>query len=141
MPWLKLLHISAVIVWCGVLLYLPSALIASVRDHATADAKARRMPRLIFLGLATPAALVAISSGTAIFALQGPLAMWLIAKLVVVGLLVLGHGVCGMLILRNERLKAGQPVGSVVLWSRLVAATSLLWLGVIAWLVLAKPFR
>ena len=28
MPWLKLLHISAVIVWCGTLLYLPT-LIAS----------------------------------------------------------------------------------------------------------------
>lgn len=144
MPWLKLLHISAVIVWCGALLYMPSAIAASIHAQAASDASGsaavRRLPRLVFTGLATPAALIAIGSGTAIFWSQGPLAAWLVAKLAVVGLLVLGHGICGVLILRSERQRTGQTLAATVAACWAVAATSVLWLGLIAWLVLAKPF-
>lgn len=138
MPWLKLLHISAVILWCGALLYLPAALLAAARQPAPAalDARGGRALRDLFTLVATPAALVAIASGTAIFVLQGPLAPWLVAKLVAVGLLVLGHGACGLLILRVER----RTPGGVRAWSVVIGTASLLWLGTIAWLVLQKPF-
>lgn len=131
MPWLKLLHITAVILWCGALLYLP-ALIAAVA-HAPAQ---RPLPRALFTSLATPAALVAIASGTAIFVFLGPLTLWLMAKLAAVGLLVLAHGSCGMLILRLER---GQPDGlQAACWAvGLVASVALL---AVAWLALGKPF-
>lgn len=128
MPWLKLLHIGAVIVWCGALLYLPPAI---------ADARPRRVvPRRLFTVVATPAALVAIASGTAILLLHGPLSAWLLVKLAIVGLLVLGHAACGMLILRAERSE-----GCAALRGRCTAleAASLLWLAAIAWLVLRKP--
>jgi uncharacterized membrane protein len=151
MPWLKLLHIGAVIVWCGALLYLPLAIAAlgasgawpAMRSAppaspAAADGALPRwpVPRLVFVGVATPAALVAIASGTLILLLHGPLATWLLAKLATVALLVLGHAACGMLILRAEHSE-----DSAALRTRCVAlgATSLLWLAGIAWLVLRKP--
>jgi len=127
MPWLKLVHLSAVIVWAGALLYLPWSIAAAGTPQ--------RMPRGIFTGVATPAALLAIASGTVLFLLHGLLAPWLIAKLALVSLLVLGHAACGMLILRNER---GHPV--VAFAASCVTAASALWLALIAWLVLGKPF-
>jgi uncharacterized membrane protein len=151
MPWLKLLHIGAVVVWCGALLYLPLAIAAlgtngawpalrsapPASPSAAADALPRwPVPRQLFVGIATPAALVAIVSGTVILLLHGPLAAWLLVKLATVGLLVLGHAACGMLILRAEHSE-----GNAALRGRCLAleATSLLWLAGIAWLVLRKP--
>ena len=43
--------------------------------------------------------------------LYGPLAPWLIVKLGVVGLLVLGHASCGMLVLRIERQESRDEIG------------------------------
>lgn len=138
MPWLKLLHIGAVIVWCGALLYLPALVAAAARPERTvANGASGRVPllRAIYTSVATPAALVAIISGTWIFAMRGPLAPWLMAKLALVGLLVLGHGVCGVLVLRSER---GEHVGLGVA-GRVVTVTTLLCLAGIAALVLRKP--
>lgn len=137
MPWLKLLHLSAVIVWCGALLYLP-AMIAAAATLAVPDAARampRPLPRSVFIGVATPAALLAIVSGTLIFVSQGLLAPWLMFKLAIVGLLVLSHGLCGMLVLRTER---GQHDG-VRMACRLLTLSILVWLLGIAWLALSKP--
>ncbi|RZL62854.1 MAG: hypothetical protein EOP81_14920 [Variovorax sp.] len=136
MPWLKLLHISAVIVWCGALLYLPAAVVAAGVPVNGAASSGSPPLRRIFTGVATPAALIAIASGSAIFLLQGPLVPWLIAKLALVALLVLGHGACGMLILRVERNERRGLHGLGVA----VSVTTVAWLLGIAWLVLAKPF-
>lgn len=137
MPWLKLLHISAVIVWCGALLYLPALVAAAAGSRSTGTATAIGGTRLraFYTLVATPAALVAITSGTWLFATRGPLAPWLMAKLALVGLLVLGHGVCGMLVLRSERGETAWL--SLAGW--VVTATTLLWLAGIAALVLGKP--
>lgn len=142
MPWLKLLHISAVILWSGALLYLTVAVANAVRPQADAavDPRQHRLLRSMYTLVATPAALVAIASGTAIFLLHQLVVAWLLAKLVAVGLLVLGHGLCGMLVLRAERQAQGGPASYTRGLGLLVAANSVLWLVVIAWLVLAKPF-
>lgn len=136
MPWLKLLHIGAVIVWCGALLYLPLMLAAAAAPATSASpALLRLWPRQVFIGLATPAGLLAIASGTLIFATQGPLAPWLMFKLGFVGLLVLGHGACGLLVLRTERGElGGQRAACRIILGLLVAS-----LFVVAWLVLRKP--
>jgi protoporphyrinogen IX oxidase len=136
MPWLKLLHIGAVIVWCGTLLYLPAAIAGAGRGHRRG--RCNVLVRMLFTSLATPAALVAVASGTLVFVWQGPLAPWLIAKLALVGLLVLAHVACGLLILRVEHGSArlGADRGKCLA----VACASLLWLAGIAWLVLRKPW-
>lgn len=139
MPWLKMLHIGAVIVWCGALLYLPAMIAAAVTPATPAarDVQPRwpLQPRRVFIGLATPAALMAIVSGTLIFVSQGLLAPWLLFKLAGVGLLVLGHGACGLLVLRTER---GQHGGVRLACHMILVSTVLCLLG-IAWLVLRKP--
>ncbi len=137
MPWLKLLHISTLILWCGALLYLPGAIAAST-TRAT-DPLPRphgHMARGMFTTVATPAALLAIASGTAIFVFYGPFAVWLVAKLAVVSLLVLCHAACGMLIMKVERDRHASVRGRC---AALGALSVLLVLG-IAWLVLRKPF-
>jgi len=136
-PWLKLFHITAVIVWCGALLYLPALVAgaASPVDQAPRLPQGRRLLRSLYNWVATPAALIAIASGTAIFVLQGPLAPWLMLKLAMVALLVLGHGFCGLMVLRAER---GQD-GGLRIASVILTLTTLVWLASIAWLVLRKP--
>lgn len=153
MPWLKLFHVSAVILWAGALLYLPLAIAASSSrrtsttpaalkrvEHADvsieSDAPERRTLRGLFVGVATPFALLAIGSGTALFLLYGPMAHWLIVKLGFVSLLVLGHAACGMLVLRVERREARS---GTALAGYAVAAVSLTWMAAIAWLALQKP--
>ncbi|WP_439520885.1 CopD family protein [Hydrogenophaga sp.] len=136
MPWLKLLHMGAVIVWCGALLYLPWMLAsAAVPATSASPALPRRWPRQVYIGLATPAALLAIAAGTLIFALQGPLAPWLMFKLAFVGLLVLGHGACGLLVLRTER----GELGGLRQASRFILVLLVACLLAVAWLVLRKP--
>jgi len=138
MPWLKLLHISAVIVWCGALLYLSALVAAAANPRSTGTPRASGGAwtlRAFYTSVVTPAALVAIISGTWIFATRGPFAPWLMTKLALVCLLVLGHGACGLLVLRSER----GEYGGLAVASRVVMATTLLWLAGIAGLVLGKP--
>jgi protoporphyrinogen IX oxidase len=137
LPWLKLLHLAAVTVWCGALLYLPLAIAAAGRGGEEATARGPVL-RALFIGVATPAALVAIASGTLIFLLHGPLAPWLVAKLGVVALVVLVHGACGMLVLRAER--AGSDAApSRCLRCHALFGIAAAGLAVVAWLALAKP--
>lgn len=138
MPWLKLLHIVALVAWSGALLYLPTAIAAGTTRHG-GEIFARPhdgLARVLFTAVATPAALVAIASGTAAFAADGLFAGWLAAKLGLVSVLVLCHAWCGVLLLRVERDRR------VVVDRRcaLLRALSLLVIVAIAGLVLAKPF-
>lgn len=137
MPWIKLLHIGAVIVWCGALPYLALATATGLRTGAGSLAPARTslLLRWVYVGVATPAALLAIASGTVIFSLHGPLTAWLVAKLALVALLVLLHAGCGWLLLRREQ---GRGSGPAVLGPALAGLASLLLVAV-AWLVLGKP--
>ncbi|MFI0474530.1 CopD family protein [Halomonas sp. HMF6819] len=104
MPWLKLLHIAALVVWCGSLLYLPALLnhgLALRRDAGFAQGTPP-MPRFFYNSVATPAALLAIGSGTLLFLLHDLMGGWLILKLGAVVLMVAAHGAFGWLILRLE---------------------------------------
>lgn len=137
MPLLKLLHFMTLICWCGALLYLPAMIAAGTRssdelfyrDHA-------HLTRTVFNLVATPAALLAIGSGTGLFLQEVLFDAWLIIKLTTVAGMVICHALCGVLILRIERM----PEPSVnrdclvigILISALISAT--------LWLVLAKPF-
>lgn len=132
LPWLKLFHMSAVIVWCGTLMYLPMLVKFSLE---TGSARAlREWPRNVFIGVSTPAALLAIGSGTLIFVSDALVTPWLIYKLAGVGLLVLGHGACGVLVLRAEAGRLGRCRFCHALTATLAAV-----LLAVAWLVLRKP--
>ncbi|APU30519.1 CopD family protein [Pseudomonas chengduensis] len=137
MPLLKLLHFMALICWCGVLLYLPAMIAAGTRssdelfyrDHA-------HLTRTVFNLIATPAALLAIGSGTALFLRESIFDPWLIIKLTTVAGMVLCHALCGVLILRIERAAEPALRRDCLLIALLLSAL----IGATLWLVLAKPF-
>lgn len=137
MPWLKLLHIAALVTWCGALLYLPALLLHALqlRKDAGFAQGTPPIPRFFYNSIATPAALVAIASGTLLFLLYGLLGGWLILKLGAVVLMVAAHGCFGWLILRLEMgIFKGVKVAS--LCALILALTGIL--GVLGF-VLSKP--
>ncbi|WP_404474225.1 CopD family protein [Vreelandella venusta] len=137
MPWLKLLHIAALVIWCGSLLYLPALLshALQLRKDAGFAQGAPPMPRFFYNSVATPAALVAIASGTLLFLLHGLLGGWLILKLGAVVAMVAAHGCFGWLILRLE-LGIYKGVKPAMLLALLLAAAGIL---AVLGIVLAKP--
>ncbi len=140
MLWLLVLHIVALLCWAAALLYLP-ALIAAVEtgraqiSEAEAPLHHASLARFIHTHVATPAALVAIMSGTGIFLLERTAEVWLVAKLTLVTGIVLCHALTGVLILRAGRGTAGWTR----LWTWLLAVTLCLLMATVLWLVLAKP--
>lgn len=135
MPWLKLLHIVALVLWCASLLYLAAAL--ADRARPAPDASAAPLPlRALFTLAATPAALLAIASGTAVFLANFTLGVWLVGKLTAVAVLVLVHAWCGELTIRLERGDDARVI------RRAAACAGFAGIGLmlaILWLVLAKP--
>lgn len=139
MPWLLLLHIAALLSWCAALLYLP-ALIAASRAAAEEEPFSRaQVPptRQVFTLLATPAALLAIASGTLLFLVGGILGAWLILKLTGVAVMVVCHVLLGVLILRLE----DDPQRSVAPACAGLGLLAALAIAAVVWLVLAKPFQ
>jgi uncharacterized membrane protein len=136
MPLIKMLHIAALICWCGTLLYLPALVAAGTRrtdelfyrDHA-------HLTRMVFTHLGTPAALIAIASGTALFFMYGLFELWLIFKLGAVTGLVLCHALFGVLILRIERT----PEKMIAPQCTVIGLFVIGLIGLTLWLVLAKP--
>lgn len=143
MPWLLLLHISALICWCGALLYLPALINAAVGMQArTGPASFGQglgltLPRDIFTLVATPAALVAIGAGTAVFVAGGIVSFWLLTKLTLVAALVLVHITLGLLVTRMERGRHAH-LGQ---WSVACGVVAALLMVTIIWLVLYKPLQ
>jgi protoporphyrinogen IX oxidase len=138
MLWFLVVHIGAVLFWCGGLLYVP-ALIANTsagrvelgltpRLHAS-------MARFVFTNVATPAALLAIAAGTGVFLLNQTTAVWFVAKLTLVVGLVVVHSLVGLLVMRAED-EDGKPVLPWC-WVHTIAMCALMI--AIIWLVLAKP--
>ncbi|MFN4129094.1 MAG: CopD family protein [Paracoccaceae bacterium] len=100
-PHFKALHLTALILWCGGLFALPLTL--ALHDAAASQADYTRIRRITHFGYiyaTTPAALVAIGSGTALIFLREVYVPWLFAKLVFVALLVAFHGWIGSVLVR-----------------------------------------
>lgn len=138
MLWLLVLHIGALLFWCAALLYLPALIAGALSGRVEITESHLRkdsVVRFVFTHIATPAALLAIISGTAVFLINTTVAPWLIAKLTLVSGLVVGHAVTGLFILRLEdEQRALAPI-----WCWLLASVLCLLMLAIVWLVLAKP--
>lgn len=100
-PHFKALHLAALILWCAGLFALPLTL--ALHDKAAAQADYTRIRHVTHFGYIfaiTPAALVAIGSGTALIFLREAYVPWLFAKLVFVALLVAFHAWIGSVLVR-----------------------------------------
>ena len=100
-PHLKALHITALSLWCAALIALP--LMLALHDPAIAQAdytRVRRSTHLTFTLLMTPAAVIAVISGTWLIFLREVFVPWLFLKLVFVGAMVAFHAWLGNILVR-----------------------------------------
>lgn len=135
MLWLLLLHISAVICWCGSLLYLPALIAGSF--SVGEERKHQALTFKVFSRIATPAALIAIISGTALFLTGGIIDRWLMVKLTLVVILVLCHALTGWILIRTEQ---APDKNSLVLPCAVIGIIVTMSIPAIVWIVLTKPF-
>ncbi|KAB7646258.1 CopD family protein [Polymorphobacter fuscus] len=133
---LKFVHIATLVIWCAGLLALPIMLAGDHRDQSQAEYTRLRLTlQYAYIGVVTPAAVIAVGAGTALIFLAGVFVPWMFAKLVAVGFLVGLHGLTGHAIIavgetpNDARLRYAVP--------RIVAALGLM--AVTLLLVLAKP--
>lgn len=136
-PWLKTIHITALIVWSAGLFALPAIYAAYPGlDHPRAMRRLRATARFTFIAIASPAAVITIIAGTLLIHPTGSYAGWLVVKLMAVALMVLFHVACGrIVVLLHHRpdLWAARTHHTLLLFPILLIAAVL-------YLVLAKPF-
>lgn len=137
MLWFLILHIIALLFWCATLLYLPVLITVNGHGHIPLSAPKHRgsMARFIFTNISSPAALVAIMAGTAVFLLNYTIDIWLVVKLTLVTGLVIVHTLVGLFLLYIDN----HPEKPVTLWCWLLEIIFITLIGMILWIVLAKP--
>ena len=139
MVWFLLAHMAALLIWSAALLYLPLLVGTSVGASPAIDQQSTpydSIGRFLFTRIATPAALVAIITGTIVFLINHTVDVWLIVKLTLVTALVLAHTLAGLLVLREEKLGKQRHIR---LLSLALTTFLCLLMAAIVWVVLAKP--
>ncbi len=133
---LKSLHIASLVVWVAGLFYLPGLLMA----HRNIDSddefiRIRRTSRFAYTALTSPAAFIAVVSGTALVFAARVVEPWFVLKLLFVGLMVILHIHYGYVLTRlSARAEVPPRLRLMILYGALV-----LVVGAILWAVLAKP--
>ena len=134
--WLKFVHVAAISIWCAGLICLPGLYLqrAHVPDRDSLH-RLQGFVRFCYVVLVSPAAFVAVATGTALIFVSETFDPWFTAKLVFVGILVTIHIVTGLVIVRLFDEGEVYPV-----W-RFVAVTvvTLLTTLAILFFVLGKP--
>lgn len=136
MIWLKLLHFAAIAIWSAGLICLPGLYVQ--RAHVPDEPSKHRLQALVrffYVVIISPAAFIAVGSGTALIFVREPFEAWFSLKLAFVGALVMIHIFTGLVIIRLFDDGRTYPV-----W-RFAAATTLTVavVGIILVVVLAKP--
>jgi putative membrane protein len=133
---LKFVHIATIAVWCAGLICLPG--LYAQRAHAHEDDRLYRLQafvRFAYIGIISPAAFLAVASGTALIFAAETYDVWFMVKLAFVGALVVIHVLTGLVIIRlfndGEVYPAWRFVGVTVATVFVVVA--------ILVIVLAKP--
>ncbi|MFN4099306.1 MAG: CopD family protein [Pararhodobacter sp.] len=135
----KSLHIAGLSVWCAGLLILPLLLhLYGQREDLRTQAgftEFRLLVHASYIKIVTPAALIAIASGTILIFLEGLTDAWLMAKLAVVAAMVLLHAWMGHLVVETAEGK-----GSYRMPEPLIALPlAIVLMTIVLVLVLAKP--
>jgi protoporphyrinogen IX oxidase len=133
---LKFVHLAAIAVWSGGLLVLPFLFWqrATLADGPDLD-RLHRLTRFVYVGMTSPAAVIAIGSGTALIFLQATFQEWFSLKMVLVVAMVMLHVVAGLvlghLFLPNGRFGLVPHIA--------LTGGYLVLMSAIIWIVLAKP--
>ena len=96
---LKFIHLGTIAIWSGGLIVLPFLFWQrqGVAMGPELD-RLHRVTRFVYVGMTSPAAFVAIGSGTALIFLQSTFLEWFSLKMVLVGILVMLHVVAGLIL-------------------------------------------
>lgn len=133
---LKFVHIATIAVWAAGLIVLPY-LFWQRRLFAVGPELDRlhRVTRFVYVGLTSPAAFVAIGTGTALIFLQSTFREWFTLKMALVSAMAMLHVVAGLVAMRvfapDGRFGSRSFVALTALYLVLIVA--------ILWVVLAKP--
>ena len=133
---LKFLHLATIALWSGGLIVLPF-LFRQRRGLEPGPELDRlhRFTRFVYVDVTSPAAFVAIGTGTALIFLQTTFVEWFSVKMVLVGIMAMLHVVAGLVLahlFEPGRRFGGAAQGALTLGYLLVIVA-------IIWVVLAKP--
>jgi uncharacterized membrane protein len=133
---LKFIHLATIAIWSGGLVVLPF-LFWQRRALSSGPELDRlhRLTRFVFVEMCSPAAFIAIGSGTALIFLQTTFLEWFSLKMVLVGLLVMLH-VAAALVLAHL-FEPGRSFGRIA--SVTLTGSYVILITSIIWVVLAKP--
>lgn len=136
MVWVKFLHIAALSIWLAALFCLPALLVSHRQVGGPHDfTRIRRASRFVYLLIASPAACIAVISGTALLFMSDARHPWMFLKLTVVGVLIFCHYRYGSLVSHLADTDAKFPAIKARVLAVLAALAAL---GAL-WFVLAKP--
>ena len=132
----KFIHLGTIAIWSAGLIVLP-LLFWQRRglEMGSELDRLHRFTRFIYVGMTSPAAFLAIGSGTVLIFLQTTFLEWFSLKMVLVGLLVMLHVVAGLTLMHLF-----EPTGRFGRFSYVALTVSyLVLITAIIWVVLAKP--
>lgn len=133
---LKFVHLAAIAIWSGGLVVLPFLFRQRIGLVVGPDLfRLHRFVRFVYVGMASPAAFVAIGSGTALIFLQSTFLEWFSLKMVLVGLMVMLHVIAALIL--GHLFEPGRGFGRVAYVGLTTAYVVLIT--AIIWVVLAKP--
>jgi putative membrane protein len=137
MAWLMAFHVASLCIWSAGLLYMPALYSREVSPSDRGALRGLRiMSRLVFVGITSPAAVIAIVSGTGLVYATDATGGWLAAKLTLVAMMGLFHAYCGHKLSamgHEKKRRTQQRFSFAVVLIPVVLIPSVLWL------VLAKP--
>jgi protoporphyrinogen IX oxidase len=133
---LKFVHIATIAVWASGLISLPGLYVqrAHVKDD-DALYRLQMMVRYAYVAIISPAAFMAVASGTALIFWQQTYIPWFSLKLLFVGVLVILHILTGLVIIRLFNEGEVYPVWRFVMATILTSVV----VAVIVFVALAKP--
>jgi protoporphyrinogen IX oxidase len=137
-PWIKTLHLLAVVAWIGGMLAVPTLLAAHAAGGPDAAGFARAA-RLLLKRLVLPGMITALVLGVALIGMQPSIMKgqgFMHAKLTLALVLMGAHG---FLAARARKAEAGEPGPSAGAWGG-VAAVLLALSGAVVGLVVVRPF-
>jgi len=133
---LKFVHLAAIAIWSGGLLALPFLFWQRHMLQPGPDLdRLHRITRLVYVELTSPAAFVAIASGTALIFAQATYTEWFSIKMVLVGLMAMLHVVAGLVM--HQLFSPSGRFGRLSFVS-LTSSYAVLIVAIV-WVVLAKP--
>ncbi len=134
--WLKGAHIVTLALWAGGLFALPLLLaVQPDLSERSAYLRLRAMSRFAYLALISPAAILAIVTGSALIPLADIEGSWLALKLTGVAGMALFHTLCGHF-LSELRFEPGAYRPGLL---KALVVVPLLLIAAVLWVILARP--